>query len=764
VTTIYTFANLADQDQGAGTDLRPFGQFYAPTSVATQCYNALFGKGHYDGPDKNLEVNLEMQDNDNTTLVRDSSGNGRNGYFKDQNGTLGGEYSFGTTSDLSYEDGPKGYLPRSLHIPARSNQYDPGEIAFGVSTPTKIDWADIPESQGMTIVGWGHMNGSRSSYGFFRRLANGNPLAGSVYSAGIGVGPNHDPYAQASVSTGAANVGSSVTYRTYSPPSLYHDPNTWFHHAFTIKDSNRTIFVDGEEVATTTSGYSMSYASDAGLYIGSKGRIAGAALFSRELSTDEISEAYSGPEPYAQVMPTISGTPAVGSFITINAGTWNSQSNGAIRYTYKMYSYSDTAGSDERLEKEITTFLTSQKILINNSSLSGRYLRFTISAENDGGTDPLEVYETSYTAAVTSGSEPAYVSYNALFGKGKHIYDSALLAYYRLNDNDNTDVVKDSSRNGWNGTLINLAGSAATQDISTSGIKSWDTKAMDFSSSNYGIDIVGLNHYLPSGSATILSRSQSDWHMSSRKIFSNSGNNGALGMSLGGYATGTGGSNFAFGVAETVSGPSAGVVSSYFTRPDTEWHDVAGVFRAGLSVEIWIDGSLDNSISTSLTSQANTTLAEASISFGGQHNIFNTTWAGSISDVAIFDRDLSSNEIPEYSSGPEPVNIIPPQITGDPYVGAMLSSASGIWDSQNNGSVSGTYQWYRADDENGTNLTAIAGATSESYSLAVEDRDKYITVEETAYNNGGYDELEITLSSYTVKIRQRGGLTLLGVG
>ena len=764
MTTIYTFANLADQDQGAGTDLRPFGQFYAPTSVATQCYNALFGKGHYDGPDKNLEVNLEMQDNDNTTLVRDSSGNGRNGYFKDQTGTLGGEYSFGTTSDLSYEDGPKGYLPRSLHIPARSSSYDPGEIAFGVNNSTKIDWADIPESQGITIVGWGHMNGSRSSYGFFRRLANGNPLAGSVYSAGIGVGPDWDRYAQVGLFTGATNVGSSVTYRTYSPPSLYHDPNTWFHHAFTIKDSNRTIFVDGEEVATTTSGYSMSYASNAGLYIGDKGRIAGAALFSRELSTDEISEAYSGPEPYAQVMPTISGTPAVGSFITINAGTWNSQSNGAIRYTYKMYSYSDTAGSDEKLEKEITTFLTSQKILINNSSLSGRYLRFAISAENDGGTDPLEVYETSYTAAVTAGSEIDYVSYNALFGNGKHIYDSALLAYYRLNDNDDTNVVKDSSRNGWNGTLINLAGSAATQDISTSGIKSWDTKAMDFSSSNYGIDILGLNHYLPSGSATILSRSQSDWHTSSRNIFSNSGNNGALGMRLGGYAAGTGGSNFAFGVVETVSGPSVGVVSSYFTRPDTEWHDVAGVFRAGLSVEIWIDGSLDNSVSTSLTSQANTTQAEASISFGGQHNASNTNWDGAISDVAIFDRDLSSSEIPEYSSGPEPVNVVPASISGDFRVGYTLSISSGVWDSQNNGTMTKTYQWYRADDINGTNLTAIVGETSSTYTLTISDYKKYLTVKERSSNDGGYDELEDTFAIYTPQIALRGGMLMLKAG
>ena len=746
MTTIYTFANLADQDQGAGTDLRPFGQFYAPTSVATQCYNALFGKGHYDGPDKNLEVNLEMQDNDNTTLVRDSSGNGRNGYFKDQTGTLGGEYSFGTTSDLSYEDGPKGYLPRSLHIPARSNQYDPGEIAFGVNSSTKIDWADTPESQGITIVSWGHMNGSRSSYGFFRRLANGNPLAGSVYSAGIGVGPNHDRYAQASLFTGATNAGSSVTYRTYSPPSLYHDPNTWFHHAFTIKDSNRTIFVDGEEVATTTSGYSMSYASNAGLYIGDKGRIAGAALFSRELSTDEISEAYSGPEPYAQVMPTISGTPAVGSFITINAGTWNSQSNGAIRYTYKMYSYSDTAGSDERLEKEITTFLTSQKILLRGSSrLAGRYLRFTISAENDGGTDPLEVYETSYTAAVTSGSEPAYVSYNALFGYGKHIHDPELQTRM-LFDSDPTleefQQYGDWTVNNITLTDSNLVDVGPTSYLTKSFYQSTETSPnITFSSPNTDLTRIGY---------TVGSWYKLDSYGGvgvGAPITMPTGGGGAVGIQQ------------SFSTTRFMTGGQPIVSFNWTSEVGLgNWAQVVGrfdstAFQQSTGAEIYLNAESKDSVNAT----------------GGWHvaptagNVM-AYIQGNIADLWWIQRSLSDTEISETYTGPEPVNVIPPQITGEPYVNATLTRSSGIWDSQNNGSVSGTYRWYRADDENGTNLTLIVGATSESYNLTLDDRDKYITVEETAHNDGGYDELERTLSSYTVKIKQRGGLTLMGVG
>ncbi len=745
MTTIYTFANLADADQGARTDLRPFGQFYAPTSVATQCYNALFGKGHYDGPDKNLAANFEMQDNDNTTLVRDSSGNGRDGYFKDQTGTLGGAYSFGTTSDLSYEDGPKGYLPRSLHIPATASRYDPGEIAFGVSASTKIDWADIPESQGMTIVGWSHMNGTRSGYAFFRRLANGNPLAGSVYNAYVGAGPDHDPYAEAVLFTGAVNAGGYLTYRTNSPPSSYHDPDTWYHHAFTIKDSNRTIFVDGQEVATTTSGYSMSYASDAGLYIGNKGRLAGAALFSRELSANEIQEAYSGPEPYAQVMPTISGTPAVGSFITINAGTWNSQSNGTIRYTYKMYSYSDTAGSDERLEKEVTTFLTSQKILLRGSSrLAGRYLRFIISAENDGGTDPLEVYETSYTAAVASGSEPAYVSYNALFGYGKHTHDPELQTRM-LFDSDPTleefQQYGDWTVNNIALTDSNLVDVGPTSYLTKSFNQSVVGQNITFSSPNADLTSTGytagswvkLDAYEPVGISNVISMANHSGGWIGLRVFATAYfATGAVNPPVGfswNNEVGLGGWGHIVGRLDTTG----------FQQPST--------------AEIYLNAE-----------------SQASSSSAGSWHIRPTSGdlmyriPGNMADFWWIQRSLSDTEISETYTGPEPVNVVPASISGDFRVGYTLSISSGVWDSQNNGIMTKTYQWYRADDINGTNLTAIAGETSSTYTLTINDYKKYLTVKERSSNDGGYDELEDTFATYTSQIALRGGMLMLKAG
>ena len=207
------------------------------------------------------------------------------------------------------------------------------------------------------------------------------------------------------------------------------------------------------------------------------------------------------------------------------------------------------------------------------------------------------------------------------------------------------------------------------------------------------------------------------------------------------------------------------MVSSYFARPNTAWKDVCGVFRSGDALEMWIDGTLDNSTATTITTQANDTYyGEASISSNGQQNLGNYIFDGQISDVAIFDRDLTSDEVPEYSSGPEPINITAPSIFGDFRVGFVITATAGTWDNQNNGSVTTAYQWFRADDANGTNLTAIPGATGGTYELSFDDHQKYVTVRERASNDGGYDELEDAFSTYSSEIGLKGGMLVVKAG
>ena len=125
---------------------------------------------------------------------------------------------------------------------------------------------------------------------------------------------------------------------------------------------------------------------------------------------------------------------------------------------------------------------------------------------------------------------------------------------------------------------------------------------------------------------------------------------------------------------------------------------------------------------------------------------------------------MSDPEIAETYNGPEPVNITPATISGDFRVGFTISVNAGVWDNQNNGTITKTYQWYRADDANGTNLTVIPGETGSTYALSFDDHQKYVTVKERASNDGGYDELEDTYATYTSEIGLKGGMLIVKAG
>ena len=80
-----------------------------------------------------------------------------------------------------------------------------------------------------------------------------------------------------------------------------------------------------------------------------------------------------------------------------------------------------------------------------------------------------------------------------------------------------------------------------------------------------------------------------------------------------------------------------------------------------------------------------------------------------------------------------PVNTVAPAVSGTATIGNALSSNTGTWTNAN----SYTYQWYRADDNSGTNLASIAGANSASYILTTIDAHKYLRVVVTANNGSG---------------------------
>ncbi|MFC5359329.1 beta strand repeat-containing protein, partial [Azospirillum himalayense] len=94
-----------------------------------------------------------------------------------------------------------------------------------------------------------------------------------------------------------------------------------------------------------------------------------------------------------------------------------------------------------------------------------------------------------------------------------------------------------------------------------------------------------------------------------------------------------------------------------------------------------------------------------------------------------------------------PVNSAAPNVTGTATVGNALTTTNGTWSDADGDGRSYSYQWYRADDSNGTNAASISGATSSSYTLTTSDAHKYLRVVVTA--NDGKGGTPTATSAYT---------------
>ena len=85
-------------------------------------------------------------------------------------------------------------------------------------------------------------------------------------------------------------------------------------------------------------------------------------------------------------------------------------------------------------------------------------------------------------------------------------------------------------------------------------------------------------------------------------------------------------------------------------------------------------------------------------------------------------------------SGAAPVNSVPPTVTGTTTEGQALVATDGTWAGA--APIAFTYVWTRCDATGGA-CTAIAGATSKTYTLVAADIDKTLRVTVTAKNTPG---------------------------
>ena len=93
------------------------------------------------------------------------------------------------------------------------------------------------------------------------------------------------------------------------------------------------------------------------------------------------------------------------------------------------------------------------------------------------------------------------------------------------------------------------------------------------------------------------------------------------------------------------------------------------------------------------------------------------------------------------------MNSVVPSVTGTATVGNALSVGTGSWSDADSDTLSYSYQWYRADDVNGTNAALISNATGASYTLTTSDAHKYLRVVVTA--NDGKGGTQTAPSAYT---------------
>ncbi|PNQ96499.1 hypothetical protein C1S70_22930, partial (plasmid) [Azospirillum argentinense] len=123
--------------------------------------------------------------------------------------------------------------------------------------------------------------------------------------------------------------------------------------------------------------------------------------------------------------------------------------------------------------------------------------------------------------------------------------------------------------------------------------------------------------------------------------------------------------------------------------------------------------------------------------------------------VAVIANDGNSNTTTANSAytailNSAPVNSVAPNVTGTATVGNALSTTNGTWSDPDGDGRSYTYQWYRADDVNGTNAASISGATSSNYTLVAGDLNKYLRVVVTA--NDGKGGTQTASSGYSSQV------------
>lgn len=139
------------------------------------------------------------------------------------------------------------------------------------------------------------------------------------------------------------------------------------------------------------------------------------------------------------------------------------------------------------------------------------------------------------------------------------------------------------------------------------------------------------------------------------------------------------------------------------------------VFGAGLTASIGVGSAATTATTTSATTTSATTTGATTT---GATTTSTTTTTGTTTTT----------------SATAPSNTSPPTISGTPTVGQKLTASNGSW--KGSTPMTFSYQWSRCDSSGGS-CSAIAGATSNTYTLTSADAGNTVRVAVTAKNSAG---------------------------
>jgi len=166
---------------------------------------------------------------------------------------------------------------------------------------------------------------------------------------------------------------------------------------------------------------------------------------------------------------------------------------------------------------------------------------------------------------------------------------------------------------------------------------------------------------------------------------------------------------------DTVAATNGSVAISLNQWVRIEWHVVHSATVGIVEVKLFNSPESSTASDTITRSSANTGTQANEIQVGQQSGgPTYTYWLDGI--------------VANAGSYPGPIfngftNTVVPTVTGALAVGGTLTANPGTW-TPTPGSYG--YYWHRADDNVGTNLVEIAGATGSTYTLAAGDTSKYI--------------------------------------